>query len=138
MSRTILIIDDNASVRDSLKFLFAHRGYKVSVAASGPEGIELAAREAFDAAMIDVNMPGMDGIQVCRELQQRASQSGRKFPVWIMTGARTSEVVKAGIEAGALAILSKPFDIVDLFRRLEEQFSAATRAAGGGDTRRDA
>lgn len=126
--RTLLVIDDNKSVRESLKFLFMRRGYEVLAAESGPEGIALAAQHPVDGAMIDVNMPGMNGIDVCRALRANAAASGRDLPVWMMTGARTPDVVKRAEEAGALVLLGKPFDFTDLFRRFEERFRVAPPA----------
>ena len=122
MTRTLLIVDDNESVREALRFLFERRGYVTAVAASGPEAIEAASAQVFDGAIIDMNMPGMNGIAVCRSLHARAAESGRKLSIWMMTGARTAELSKAAAEAGALALLAKPFDFQDLFRRFEEQF----------------
>lgn len=120
--RTLLIIDDNKSVRESLRFLFIRRGYEVFVAESGPEGIAVATQQHIDGAMIDVNMPGMNGIDTCRALKANAFARGRDLPVWMMTGARTPDVVKRAEEAGALILLGKPFDFADLFRRFDEQF----------------
>lgn len=120
MTRTLLVIDDNKSVRDSLRFLFERRGYRVVAAESGAEGLALAKTEPVEGALVDVNMPGMNGVAVCRALQAQAREMGRALPVWMMTGARTPEVCKASAEAGALTVLAKPFDFADLFRRLEE------------------
>lgn len=120
MTRTLLIIDDNKSVRDALRFLFERRGYRVLAAESGLEGIAIAKAEQVDGALIDVNMPGMNGITVCRELRAYAVQNGRPLPIWMMTGARTPEVAKSALEAGALTLLAKPFDFADLFRQFDE------------------
>ena len=120
MPRTLLIIDDNKSVRDSLRFLVERRGYHALVAADGPEGIEIAKQHEVDGAMIDVNMPGMNGVLVCQILKQLSAQTGRPIVIWIMTGARTQDVVTAAADAGALTVLAKPFDFPDLFRQFEE------------------
>lgn len=120
MTRTLLIIDDNKSVRDALRFLLERRGYQVLTAESGPEGIALAEQHAVDGVMVDVNMPGMNGIMACRALKAQAEAKGRTLPIWMMTGARTPELAKTAAEAGALVLLPKPFDFADLFRRLDE------------------
>jgi CheY-like chemotaxis protein len=124
MTRTLLIVDDNESVRESLRFLLQHRGYMTAVAGSGAEAIALVGQQAFDGVIVDMNMPGMNGVAVCRSLQAHAAETGRKLATWVMTGARTSEVTKAAAEAGALGVLTKPFDFDELFRRFEEQFGA--------------
>jgi len=122
MTRTLLVIDDNNSVRESLRFLLERRGYTVLVAENGPEGIALASQHAVDGAMVDVNMPGMNGITVCKALRARATETGRNIAVWMMTGARTPELTKAAAEAGALTLLPKPFDLTELFRQFDAQF----------------
>ncbi|MEO5958610.1 MAG: response regulator [Opitutaceae bacterium] len=122
MTRTLLIIDDNKSVRESLRFLIMRRGYTVFVAENGTEGIALAAKVRVDGALIDVNMPGMNGIEVCRALREQAAESGRQIAIWIMTGARTPQVTRQAADAGALNVFGKPFDFADLFRRFEEQW----------------
>jgi CheY-like chemotaxis protein len=127
MPRTLLVVDDNRSVRESLKFLLLRRGYGVLVAENGPEAIAIAAQHVVDGALVDVNMPGMNGIEVCRLLREQTAAAGRQIAVWMMTGARTPEVVHLAREAGALELLGKPFDLHALYRRFEEQF------ARGGD-----
>jgi CheY-like chemotaxis protein len=131
MTRALLIVDDNEAVRESLRFLFMHRGYITAVASNGAEALALAEQQAFDGALVDVNMPGINGIAVCRSLHERAAQTGHKLAVWMMTGARTSALAQAAAEAGALALLAKPFDFDDLFRRFDEQFRAAPPAIPG-------
>ncbi len=127
--RTLLVIDDNASVRDSLRFLFLRRGYDVRVAENGAEGLAIAGGQVIDAAIVDVNMPGMNGIDVCRALREQATAAGRSIPVWIMTGARTPDVERRAAEAGALAVLGKPFDFADLFRQFDEKLGRLTPPA---------
>jgi DNA-binding response OmpR family regulator len=125
MTRTLLVIDDNKSVRESLRFLFTLRGYEVLVADCGPAGIALARERAVDGAMVDVNMPGMNGLAVCRALRAQAQETGRPVAVWMMTGARTAELTKAALEAGALTVFPKPFDFRELFQQFDEQLGGA-------------
>jgi CheY-like chemotaxis protein len=120
MTRTLLVIDDNKSVRDSLRFLLMRRGYTVLLAENGPEGIALAAQGQATGALVDVNMPGMNGIDVCRVLKEQAAANQRSLAVWVMTGARTPELLRLATEAGALALLGKPFDFPDLYQRFDE------------------
>ena len=122
MNRTLLVIDDNDSVRESLRFLFMRRGYTVLVAENGPQGIAVAAQHAIDGALVDVNMPGMNGIDVCRALRAHAAQQGRDLPVWMMTGARTPDLARLAQDAGALALLGKPFSFAELFERFDAHF----------------
>jgi DNA-binding response OmpR family regulator len=126
MARTVLIIDDNKSVRDLLSFLLARRGYDVLVAEDGPAGLALAARQSIAGALVDVNMPGMNGVEVCKALRELAAKEGRTVAVWLMTGAPTTEGEKAALEAGALMLLAKPFDVPDLLKRIQTEIGAPT------------
>ncbi|HVS51394.1 MAG TPA: response regulator [Opitutaceae bacterium] len=121
MAPTLLIIDDNPSVRDSLRFLFMRRGYAVFVAENGPKGIAIAAESRIDGALVDVNMPEMNGVEVCRLLREQATARGQNIVIWMMTGARTVELTRRALEAGALALLGKPFDFAELFRQFDEK-----------------
>lgn len=124
--RTVLVIDDNKSVRESLRFLFERRGYTVLLAEGGAQGLAIAAETPFDCAMVDVNMPGMNGVDVCRLLCERARASGRRLSVWMMTGARTPELTKRALEAGAVSLLGKPFDFPELYRLFDDYFATIT------------
>jgi CheY-like chemotaxis protein len=132
MPRTLLVVDDNRSVRESLKFLLLRRGYAVLVAENGPEAIATAQQHVIDGALVDVNMPGMNGVEVCRILREHAAAAGRPIAVWMMTGARTPEVLKLAKEAGALDLLGKPFDLHALYRRFEDQFASSGDAPKPG------
>lgn len=123
MPRTLLVVDDNPAVRDSLKFLLMRRGYEVLVAADGYEALRVVAENTVEGAMVDVNMPGMNGIDLCRELHRHAAAVGRPILVWMMTGARSPDLAKLSQEAGALDLLGKPFDLPSLFRRLEAELN---------------
>lgn len=126
MAQTILVIDDDPSVREVMRLLLEHRGYEVLVAESGPAGLALAEERNVDGALIDVHMAGMNGIEVCRALREKAAMAGRRLPVWIMTGARTAQIVKAAAEAGALVVLSKPFSHAELYQRIEAELGPAS------------
>ena len=81
--------------------------------------MEVAAKETFDAALVDLHMPGMDGFAVCRSLRERVIASGRDVPVFIMTASYTSFAVSKATEAGAVALLKKPFDYDEFLKALE-------------------
>lgn len=120
--RTVLVIDDNKSVCDSMRMLLQQRGYIGLAASNGAEGLALAESHVVDGALIDVHMPGVNGIEVCRVLRERAAAAGREISLWVMTGARTAQIEKAAMEAGAIELLGKPFDIAELFRRFEARW----------------
>lgn len=131
MTPTLLVIDDNVSVRESLRFLLLQRGYHVHVAEGGPEGIALVKEGRIDGVMVDVQMPGMNGFEVARVLREHAAATGRRLAIWMMTGGRSPELIRRSAEAGALALLGKPFDLADLYRRFDEQFGPVETARDG-------
>ena len=130
---TLLIIDDNESVRESLKHVFMRRGYAVVVADGGEAGLALHAKGGVDAALVDINMPGLNGIEVCALLHRQMATRGQKIPVWLMTGAIGSNAEDRGIAAGALAVLHKPFDISAFTRELDLHWGAGQASESSGD-----
>jgi two-component system cell cycle response regulator len=108
----ILIVDDNPSVLRSLEFVLLNEGHTVALASSAHAGLEIAAREKIDILLLDVDMPRMSGIDVCRKLQ--SDPALRHLPVLIMTGRGSDEVVARAKSAGARGVLSKPFDLKEL------------------------
>jgi DNA-binding response OmpR family regulator len=89
-------------------------GYTVRVAADGIAGLELAAAEVFDAIVLDVMMPGMDGLTLCREMRNR----GNRTPVLMLTARAWVNQRVEGLDAGADDYLVKPFDRAELLARL--------------------
>lgn len=116
---TLLLVDDDSAmlemVGDSLRAI----GYEVVSAENATAALALFDLHPIDAVIADVQMPRMDGIHLCQELLARAQAAGRTLPVWLMTGARTVTVERQAAEAGAVAVLSKPFSIVALEGRLK-------------------
>ncbi|MFM8375972.1 MAG: response regulator, partial [Phenylobacterium sp.] len=116
MTARILLVDDVERSRDLLEAKLSAEYYQVYKAADGATALELAAREAPDIILLDVLMPGMDGLQVCRAL--KADPSVRHIPVVLLTALDSREARLEGLEAGADEFLSKPIDDVMLFARL--------------------
>jgi len=130
MALTVLVVDDNVSVAQTLRFFLLQRGYDVLVAESGPEALALAVQHPADAALVDVYMPVMNGIEVCRGFHAHCTATGRTMAVWMITGAPTAEIRKKAFDAGALAVLAKPFDVPELFKRFDEQFGVIPASCG--------
>ncbi len=103
----ILVIDDYPPILDILRILLPIEGHEVSTAADGPEGLRLAECTPFDLALIDVDMPGLDGISVCKSLM--SNPATRNVRVLMMTGRPSGEVHARSRLAGALAVMAKPF-----------------------------
>jgi CheY-like chemotaxis protein len=121
--RTMLIVDDQQSVRVTLEYLLGQEGYRVLAAESGLAAIALAEMQHIDGALIDINMPVMDGFATCARLQALAATAGRPLRIWFMSGAHSGALKRRGLELGGLGVFSKPFDPQNLSTRLEEGFS---------------
>jgi two-component system nitrogen regulation response regulator NtrX len=100
----ILVIDDEAAIRDSLRMILEYEDYRFTGAASGHEGLAAAQRERPDVVLLDIKMPGMDGLDVLRSL--RASDEG--LPVVMISGHGTTATAVEAIKAGAADFLEKP------------------------------
>ncbi len=118
-SRTLLLVDDQKSVLSTLKELFGERGHTVLPAESGAASLALLQQHAIDVALVDLHMPGMDGIHVCRQILAHAAHTQRPIRVWLMAAAYTDALSKRGLEAGAVALLKKPFDWRALANEIE-------------------
>jgi DNA-binding response OmpR family regulator len=115
MTAKILIVDDEEQIRELLSGYFAEKGYAVILASNGEEAIELVEKETPEVILLDIKMPGTDGIEVCRTLK-----SGKKtgpIPVIMMTGLN-DRVVDA-IQARADDLIDKPFNLAELLIRVE-------------------
>jgi two-component system response regulator PilR (NtrC family) len=107
MRRTgsILVIDDEEIMREILEALLTREGYQVRIASSGEEGLEIARSTPFDAAIVDVMMPGMDGIATLEELRRLDED----LPVLMITAFASVETAIAAMKRGAFDYITKPF-----------------------------
>jgi DNA-binding NtrC family response regulator len=106
----ILVVDDEAIVRESLKAWFEQDGYSVDAADSAKEGLRLCAQGKYDIALVDIKMPGMDGL----EMQRRLAEADPDLTVILMTAYATVESAVKAMKAGAYDYIVKPFDPDDL------------------------
>jgi two-component system, NtrC family, nitrogen regulation response regulator NtrX len=100
----ILVIDDEAEIRRSVRMILEYEGYEVLEASSGPEGVTMAERESPDLVFLDVKMPGMDGL----EALQRIKASNETVPVVIISGHGTVSTAVEATKAGAFDFIEKP------------------------------
>jgi DNA-binding response OmpR family regulator len=112
----ILVIDDEDIVRVSCKRTLVPEGYAVDAAASGKEGLELFEKSKYDLVIIDLKMPGMDGIEVLVNIKRQRPEQN----VMIMTGYDTVEHIVESISSGAAHYLEKPFTPDTLIERIKE------------------
>ena len=101
----ILVIDDEAAIRDSLRMTLEYEGYEVIGAATGQEGLVLAEREAPDLVLLDVKMPGMDGLDVLERLRTM----NETLPVVVVSGHGTISTAVEATKKGAFDFIEKPF-----------------------------
>lgn len=112
----ILVVDDYAPNANGMRDLLAAAGYSVRVAYNGVEALGLVAEEAPDLVLVDVVMPGMSGVELCRELKTRGGT--RLTPVVLITASQDKGHRLAGLEAGADDFLGKPVDVQELRTRV--------------------
>jgi len=110
----ILVVDDEPAVQQALARAFALERYEVEVARNGSEALEALATERFDAVVLDVTMPGVSGLEVCRRLRA----SGDRSPVLMLTARDAIDDRVAGLDAGADDYLVKPFALRELMARV--------------------
>ena len=112
----VLIVDDDATSRRLLARMLANEGYTVTEAASGSDALRVALRGSVDAFLLDVRMPGMDGLELCRRL--RATARYRVAPILFVTAIDDEQSLREAFAAGADDFLAKPFSAVVLRARL--------------------
>ena len=122
----ILIIDDQPSVLHALEFFFETEGYEVLLASDGPLALRLANETRVDIVMLDLEMPEMSGLDVCRAFKARPLLA--QVPVVIMTGRPTREMIGRAHAAGADLVLAKPFDLDHLRKVFPELIAQAARS----------
>jgi len=115
MRAKVLVADDERQIRDLLSEFLTSEGYEVLLASDGEEATGLAEREYPDVILLDVKMPGIDGIEVCKRL--KAEPKTQFIPVIMITGYVDNKM--AAIEAGADDFVNKPIDLVELAVRLK-------------------
>jgi two-component system response regulator MprA len=110
----ILVVDDDRAVRESLRRSLAFNGYQVELAADGHEALDAVAAQRPDAMVLDVMMPRLDGLEVCRRLRG----TGDALPILVLTARDAVADRVAGLDAGADDYLAKPFALEELLARL--------------------
>ena len=112
----ILIIEDNPDIAANIGDFLEDRGHVVDFAGDGVTGLHLAVVNDFDAIVLDLALPGMDGLEVCRKLREDASKG---TPVLMLTARDRLEDKLAGFESGADDYLVKPFELQEVEARLQ-------------------
>lgn len=113
---TVLVVDDDAKIRDVLRLYLAREGYRMLEAADGPSALAVARAERCDLVVLDVMLPGLDGLEVCRQLREEG-----ETPILLLTarGGDADKVV--GLDLGADDYVVKPFSPRELMARVRAQ-----------------
>ena len=114
--RNLLVVDDDEINRMVVRVLMERRDYEVVEAASGLEALDLVKDNVFDVVLMDLSMPGMDGLETTRRI--RSGESGNRVPIIALTAHTSHNEQKMCLEAGMNAVLRKPFDSKQLDRLL--------------------
>jgi signal transduction histidine kinase len=123
----LLVVDDLEINRNLISKQLAKHGYTVIQAESGSEALEIVETEKIDLILLDIRMPGMDGIEVLRRI--RKTHSALNLPVIMVTAEALTEVTVEALQAGANDYLTKPINVVDAVARIESQLNLANMAA---------
>ncbi|MDT0411764.1 MULTISPECIES: response regulator transcription factor [Streptomyces] len=131
----ILVVDDEPAVREALRRSLVFEGYGVEVAADGHEALRKAAATPPDLVVLDIQMPGMDGLTAARRLRA----TGSTVPVLMLTARDTVGDRVTGLDAGADDYLVKPFELDELFARIRallrrSSYAVAQQAADDEET----
>ncbi|MBT7333302.1 MAG: response regulator transcription factor [Gammaproteobacteria bacterium] len=115
-SRTILLVEDHRDLAETVGLFLESQGYTVDYAADGISAIQFATEEDFDVIVLDINLPGADGLEVCRHLRKEARKS---TPIIMLTARDQLSDKIQGFEVGADDYLVKPFELPELAVRIE-------------------
>ncbi len=124
----VLLAEDDASISEPLARALRREGYEVEVREDGPTALECAMQGGVDLLVLDLGLPGMDGLEVCRRLRA----DGHGFPVLVLT-ARADEVdTVVGLDAGADDYVTKPFRLAELLARVRALLRRGSADVGAG------
>jgi DNA-binding NtrC family response regulator len=118
----VLLVDDELEFLETLVKRLTKRGLNISTAKSGEDALKIIRGKGIDVAVLDVRMPGMDGIQTLRQIKK----IDPLMEVIMLTGHASVEVAIEGMELGAFDYLMKPADIDELFYKLQDAFKKKT------------
>jgi CheY-like chemotaxis protein len=123
-SASVLVVDDEPEICSLIHEALSARGHRVKCCLGGQEAIEAAEQEAFDVVLLDMKMPGMDGVETLHRLRSLAPEA----TYVIITGFAASSKVEHSLALGASMCLPKPFGVSDIVEVVESAHASSTRA----------
>lgn len=118
---TLLLIEDTTTLREATSAYLGHAGFRVLAVESGEQGLAAVASERVDLVLLDLMLPGMDGIEVCRRIRAESDT-----PIIMLTARSDTQDVVAGLEAGADDYVPKPFKSKELLARVRTRLRRQT------------
>jgi DNA-binding response OmpR family regulator len=125
----ILLVEDEASVASFVRRGLTESGYEVSVAMDGPTGLELATNNDFDIILLDIMLPGINGVELCRQMRSQKKNT----PIIMLTALGTTENIVTGLDSGADDYLVKPFKFAELEARIRTLIRRSQMALSAPD-----
>ena len=125
MARRILVVEDEALIADAIAARLRNEGFEVQLAADGPSGVAYAERFEPDLVILDLMLPGLDGLEVCRRIQH-----DRHVPVMMLTARDDETDLVVGLAVGADDYLTKPFSMRELVARAQALLRRVDALAG--------
>jgi len=127
--RQVLVIEDDLDIGRLVRMHLAEQQCEVTVATDGAAGLALATAQRFDLVVLDIMLPGMDGLEVCRRLRARPGYT----PILMLTSKSTELDRVLGLEMGADDYLTKPFSVLELVARVKALFRRVEAMSAGED-----
>ncbi|HYN94050.1 MAG TPA: response regulator transcription factor [Pilimelia sp.] len=128
--RRVLVVEDERTIAESLAARLRAEGFDVAIAGDGPAAVEAAQRDRPDLVILDVMLPGFDGLEVCRRIQAH-----RPVPILMLTARDDETDLLVGLAVGADDYLTKPFSMRELAARVQALLRRVDRAAAAGRDR---
>jgi DNA-binding response OmpR family regulator len=125
----VLVVEDEVNIRELVCLHLRHEGYVCEGAGDGKVALEVAQAEPFDLMVLDVMLPGLDGLSLCRAI--RNGQLNRDVPILMLTARREESDKVVGLESGADDYLTKPFGVRELVARARALLRRPRQAAAG-------
>lgn len=132
MTTRILLVDDSTTVLMFERIMLSGQGFELDTAANGAEALEKIAATPPDLVLLDVNLPGIDGLEICRRL--KSDDHTRGIPIIMVTAMGESACIERAFAAGCDDYVTKPMDKLQLLHKVRSHLATAAEARAAPDT----